>query len=108
MKIDISDKLYSDIVEYCKTNNIDDVNKFIKKIINQGFTTEKWGTLNNKESKKEIVEKIIISAITVQPEIQIVEKIIISAVTNQEVVKKIVTDKTDNVDLYGERNVRKI
>lgn len=89
MRIEIPDKLYSDIVEYCKVNNIEDVNKFIKKIINQGFATEKWGSFEeNKEPKKEIIEKTIISA-----------------TTNQQVEKKIIVD---NNDLYGERNVRKI
>lgn len=132
MKIDITEKLYNDIVEYCKMNNIDDVDKFIRRIINQGFTTEKWGTIGNEtQPKKEVIEKIIISAITIQPEIQIIEKIIVSAVTNEQTkivytgetkdvinfvyninVKqpqvKPITEKKDNIDLYGERNVRKI
>ena len=94
MKIEITDKLYSDIVEYCKVNNIEDVDKFIKRIINQGFSAEKWGTIGKDEK--------------IKTEIKIVEKIIISAVTSQQIEEKIVTEKTDNIDLYGERNVRKI
>jgi hypothetical protein len=135
MKIEITDKLYSDILEYCKVNNIPDVDKFIKKIVNQGFTTEKWGVIGeNKEVKKEIIEKIIISAITTDPEIKIIEKIIVSAITNEETKiiytgdnKNVVNviynvnvkptkepkinttnQNKDNIDLYGERNIRKV
>jgi hypothetical protein len=132
MKIEITDKLYTDIVEYCKINNIEDVDKFIKRIINQGFTTEKWGTMSDTNNpKKEVVEKIIISAITTPPEIKIVEKIVVSAITNEqtkivysgdnkdvinvvyninikEPITKPIIEKKDNTDLYGERNVRKI
>jgi hypothetical protein len=145
MKVELPEKIYDEIKEYCRVNNIDDVDKFIRKILNQGFTTEKWGVIGeNKEPKKEIVEKIIISAITVEPEIKvvekiiysatsepeikIVEKIIVSATTNEitkyvntgesithiynvyvkpESQKKIINKPNDNIDLYGERNIRK-
>lgn len=166
MKVELPEKIYDEIKEYCRVNNIDDVDKFIRKIVNQGFTTEKWGVIGeNKEPKTEIVEKIIekviISAITSSPEIQIVEKVIVSAVTSDpeirvvekiiysgtaepeikfvekivvsattnevtkivntgdsinyvynvyikpEEPKKEITKPNDNVDLYGERNIRK-
>lgn len=132
MKIELPEKIYNEIKEYCQANSIDDVDKFIRKILNQGFTTEKWGVIgDNKEPKKEIVEKIIISAITSEPEIKIVEKLVVSAITTEETkiiytgdsknvinyvyninvkqpqIKKTV-EKKDNIDLYGERNIRKI
>ena len=162
MKIELPEKIYDEIKEYCRVNNIDDVDKFIRKILNQGFTTEKWGVIGeNKEPKTEIIEKIIISAITSEPEIRIVEKVIISAITTNpetkvvekivysgtsqpeiKIVEKIVVSATtnevtkfvntgdsinyiynvyvkpeqpkkeiikpnDNIDLYGERNIRK-
>lgn len=126
MKVEISEKIYDDIKKYCTSNNIDDIEKFINKIINQGFTTEKWGTIGgDKNVKPQIVEKIIISAVTSEPEIKIVEKIIISAVTSEET--KIVSTgesinyvyniyvkpdeikkNNSNSDLYGENNIRKI
>lgn len=146
MKIELPEKIYDEIKEYCRVNNIDDVDKFIRKILNQGFTTEKWGVIgDNKEPKKEVIEKIIISAITIEPEIKIIEKIIytgqttepeikivekivFSATTNEvikfvntgqsinyiynlyskpEKVKKEVSNTNINIDLYGERNIRK-
>ena len=168
MKVELSDKIYDDIKEYCRVNHIDDVDKFIKKIINQGFTTEKWGVIGeNKEPKTEIIEKIIISAITTEPEIrivekivytsdtktpeirivekivyssdtkipdvQIVEKIILSAITKEETKiiysgsnknvinyvyninaadkktkTEVIKQSTENIDIYGERKIRKI
>lgn len=149
MKIELPEKIYNEIKEYCQANSIDDVDKFIRKILNQGFTTEKWGVIgDNKEPKKEIVEKIIISAITTEPEIKIIEKIIYSGVTKEpeiKIIEKLIVsaitteetkiiytgesknvinyvyninvkepqikktvEKKDNIDLYGERNVRKI
>lgn len=88
MKIELSEKIYDEIKEYCRLNNIDDVDKFIRKILNQGFTAEKWGVIgDNKEPKKEIIEKIIISAITTQPEIKIIEKVVISAITADPEIK---------------------
>lgn len=163
MKVELPEKIYDEIKEYCRVNSIDDVDKFIRKIVNQGFTTEKWGVIGeNKEPKTEIiekiVEKIIISAITSEPEIKIVEKIVVSAITSEpeikiiytgetsepeiKIVEKIVVSATtnevtkyintgdsinyvynvyvkpdqpkkeinkskDNIDLYGERNIRK-
>lgn len=149
MKIELPEKIYNEIKEYCRANSIDDVDKFIRKILNQGFTTEKWGVIgDNKEPKKEVVEKIIISAITTEPEIKIIEKIIYSGVTKEpeiKIIEKLIVsaitteetkiiytgesknvinyvyninvkdpqikktvEKKDNIDLYGERNVRKI
>ena len=160
MKVELSDKIYDDIKEYCRVNHIDDIDKFIKKIVNQGFTTEKWGVIGkNKEPKTEIIEKIIISAITAPPEIKIVEKIVYTSDTKEpeikivysagtkEIVEKIVisavtkeetkiiysgnnksvinyvyninaVDKksktevtnqpTENIDIYGERKIRKV
>lgn len=103
MKVELPEKIYDEIKEYCRVNNIDDVDKFIRKILNQGFATEKWGVIGeNKESKKEIVEKIIISAITSEPEIKIVEKIIYSAVTSEpeiRVVEKIIYSGTGEPEI---------
>lgn len=103
MKVELPEKIYDEIKEYCRVNNIDDVDKFIRKILNQGFTTEKWGVIGeNKEPKKEIiekiVEKIIISAVTVEPEVRVVEKIIYSGTGEPEVkfVEKIVLSATTN------------
>lgn len=103
MKIELPEKIYDEIKEYCRVNNIDDVDKFIRKILNQGFTTEKWGVIGeNKEPKTEIIEKIIISAITTQPEVKILEKVVISAITIEpeiKVIEKIIYSGTSKPEI---------
>lgn len=103
MNFELPEKIYNEIKEYCHANNIDDVDKFIRKILNQGFTTEKWGVIGeNKEPKKEIIEKIIISAITKEPEIKIVEKIVYSAITTEpevKIVEKIIYSGTGEPEI---------
>jgi len=133
MKIELPEKIYNEIKEYCRTNNIDDIDKFIRRILNQGFTTEKLGVIGeNKTQKKELIEKLIISAITIEPEIKIIEKIVYSAETKEPEIKIIYSgenkntinyvyninakeskvtkpkDTKENIDLYGEKNIRKI
>lgn len=98
MKIEIKEKMYSEIQKYCEINNIDDITKFINKILNQGFSAEKWGVPTNSKSKvvEKIVEKIIISAITQEPQkIEIKEK-------------KDIEFPIDNEDFYGEKKFRQI
>jgi len=91
MKYDFDEKLYNEIVEYCKINDITDIDKFIKDIVKDGFTKEKWGDINLKFVKpipKEIVEPT--------KEIMPTENV------------KINIKKTDDNDFYGENNYREI
>ena len=56
MEININDRLYFNIQEYCKYNEIDD-NEYINDCIVKQFNIDKFGDLNeilgNKEEKKE-------------------------------------------------------
>ena len=45
--MEIPSKLQKEINEYCKANNIDDVNTFMLKILIQGFNIEKYGLKPN-------------------------------------------------------------
>jgi len=48
MKIfNVDDSLYIDIEQFCKLNNIEDVDEFIKKSLISGFNIEKYGDLND-------------------------------------------------------------
>lgn len=62
MEIKIDKVLYSDIETYCKVNNIQDINGFIKKMIRKGFTMEKFGEIydvlrNSKPEPSEIAQE---------------------------------------------------
>lgn len=54
----LPDKLKNDVIEYCKLNNIDDINSFIIKMIRQSLTIEMYG--RNPEFIKPELPNIVI------------------------------------------------
>jgi hypothetical protein len=81
MEIKIDKVLYSDIETYCKVNNIQDINGFIKKMIRKGFTMEKFGEVYDvlRNSKPEPSETI--KEPSIAPSIDTIEK---PEVTNEK------------------------
>lgn len=53
----IPKSLKDEIWEYCRVNNISNIDEFTLKLIKQGFTIEKFGA--TPEAKERIVEKIV-------------------------------------------------
>lgn len=43
MNFSINDKLYNNILEYCKLNHIEDIESEINKLIEIGFNVDKYG-----------------------------------------------------------------
>lgn len=77
LKMGIPKKIYNDIVEYCRLNDIPNIDEFILKMISQGFTVEKYGAAPS--AKEKIVEKVVekeIEKIVEVPVEKIVEKIV--------------------------------
>lgn len=74
----IPKKIKDDIWEYCRLNDISDVEGFTKKMLKQGLTVEKYGTLGDNVVVKEvekIVEKIVEKPVEVIKEVEkIIEK----------------------------------
>lgn len=103
-KIDIKDKVYDEINQFCKSNNIEDVNKFINKILNQGFAAEKWGSIGPTQPK--IIEKIIISAVT--QEQQIIHSENNNILKTDTKVTKTIDYPIDDSDFYGEKKLRQL
>jgi len=79
--MEIPDNLRKEIEQYCRVNNISNIDEFTLKLIKQGFTMEKFGatpatTIVEKEVEKIVevpVEKIVEKIVEVQVE-KIVEK----------------------------------
>ena len=98
MEIKIDKVLYSDIETYCKVNNIQDINGFIKKMIRKGFTMEKFGEVydvlrnSNPEPSETIKEP------SIAPSIATIEK---PEVTNEK--QEIIVP----IDIKKEKEVRK-
>jgi len=71
MSMEIPKELNNEIWEYCRSNNITNIDEFTLKLLKQGFTTEKFGATPVTKTVEKIVEK------TVEvPVEKIVEKIV--------------------------------
>lgn len=105
MEIKIDKVLYSDIETYCKVNNIQDINGFIKKMIRKGFTMEKFGEVYDvlRNSKPEPSETIKEPSIATS--ISTIEK---PEVTNEK--PEVTNEKQEiivPIDIKKEKEVRK-
>ena len=78
--MELPKEIKNEIWEYCRTNNITNVDEFITNMVSRGFTSEKFGAVpwekppEIKEVEK-IVEKEVIKEVPVEV-IKEVEKII--------------------------------
>ena len=59
MKLDIPTNLIKDIMIYCEANSITDVDKFVIKMLRQGFTTEKFGRFPQIEDKEPKITPVV-------------------------------------------------
>jgi len=84
----LDDNLYSEIVEYCKLNNIENPIKFIHKLLQKAFMVEKYG--NEPHISQELPNDYVKETIT-EP----ISTEIITSTVDQIIEKK-------NKDLYGE------
>jgi len=71
--MEIPKAIKDEIWEYCRVNNITNVDEFTLKLIKQGFTIEKFGATPTANEK--IIEKIIEKIVEVPIE-KIVEKVV--------------------------------
>jgi hypothetical protein len=86
--IDLDTKLWKDIDEFCKLNEIEDTEKFFYDCFIKGYSIEKNGLLNS--SEPEIIEKEIIKEVKVEVPVE-VEKIV------EKVVEVENTEKIDEL-----------
>ena len=109
----IPKNIKDDINQYCKLNNIENVESFIIKVLRSGFDIEKYGLLNDitpkiieKEIQKivyrdiikevpvvEYVEVEIIKEIIVEKEIPVENGVIKEVIVEKEVIKDVIIEK---------------
>ena len=80
----LSPELELEIVNYCTANNIKDIDAFKIKMLKQGFTIEKYGSIPFQSKEKKVVEE--------KKDVEVKEPEI-TGVTEEKIIKK---------DLYGE------
>lgn len=86
--MEIPTNLKNEIWEYCRANNITNIDEFTLKLVKQGFTVEKFGATPGK------IEKIVEKLVEVPVE-KIVEKLV--EVTVEKIVEKeiFITDNSE-------------
>jgi hypothetical protein len=101
--------LGDEFLEYCKLNNVDDIEKMAKDTFQRGFTILKYGEIPSQGTPKEIikiqeVEKIVEVIkevpIEIKGETQIITKEI--PITDEETIKKLELLQTENDKLKDE------
>jgi len=71
------------VQEYCKLNNIEDVDMFITKCYTEGFNIKKYGTMGN-DSQPNIVEMEIIK--------EVIKEVPVEVIKTVEVVKEVLVE----------------
>ena len=90
----ISKKLKDEIWDYCRLNDITDINNFIERMVQQGYNIEKYGT-SPIDFTPEVIEKIVEKEIEVIKEVPVevikeIEKEVIKEVIKEVPVEKII------------------
>jgi hypothetical protein len=110
--MEVPKKLKDEIWEYCRLNDISNIDEFIINMIRQGYSVEKFGTtpLGTTEVKevekiveviREVpVEKIIEKEVFITDDIQITE--LTNKLTQLEEEKRIFSTKTTEIDTIRE------
>jgi len=87
------------VQEYCKLNNVDDVNKFITKCFTEGFNIKKFGLLGD-DSKKP-VEIEVIREIRVEVPVEVIKEV---EVIREVIVEVPVTNTVEKIIEVGKPN----
>lgn len=111
----ISQKLKDEIWDYCRMNDITDVNGFIQRMVQQGYNIEKYGTApidltpEVKEVEK-IVEVEVIKEVVKEVPVEVIKEVEVIREVPVEVIKEIekvvekevyVTDDVANKELQN-------
>ena len=95
--MEIPKKLKDEFWEYCRLNNITDIDSFMLKSLQQGFNIEKYGTTPFKiGGEPEVIEKEVIKVITATTEVEVVREVPVEIEVIKEVEKIVEVTVTDN------------
>jgi hypothetical protein len=85
----VNPKYNSDILDYCKLNNIDDVELFVSQCFKQGFDIKKYGLLGKtlNEGEKDLIKEVIVEKLVEVPVDRIVEVPVEVIVEKEKIVE---------------------
>lgn len=93
--MELPKKITDDIWEYCRLNSITDITAFTIKMVQQGFTVEKYGATPSERVVEKIVEKIV--------EVEVIKEVEKIVEVEKEVIKEIrITDNEETNKLLLE------
>jgi hypothetical protein len=84
--LNINSKYENDIQQYCKLNNIVDVNLFVTQCFKQGFDIKKYGFLGKTLTED---EKPLINEVIVEKRIEIPVEVIKEVIIEKEIIKEV-------------------
>jgi hypothetical protein len=93
--MEIPKKLKDEIEDYCKLNNIINIDEFMLKLLRRGFTVEKYGATPASNQVEKIVEKIVEVPINIVDE-ELIER------------HKLLTSENERLEKYVEELLGKI
>ena len=109
----VNPKYNSDILDYCKLNNIDDVELFVSQCFKQGFDIKKYGLLGKtlNEGEKDLIKEVIVEKLVEVPVDRIVEvpvEVIVEKEKIVEVPVEVVIEKEIIKEIPVEKVVTKV
>ena len=117
MGIKLTTSQLKSVQEYCKLNNIEDIDKFISKCFTEGYNINKYGLLGGDSEKiggveEKQVEIEVIREIRVEVPIEIIKEVEVIQYVDREVIKEvpveIIKEKIVNVIQEVVPNIDKI
>ncbi len=101
------------VQEYCKLNNIEDIDKFITKCYTEGFNIKKYGLLGNDSGKTDIVgekqvEIEVIREIRVEVPVEVIKEVEVIREVIKEIVKEVPVEIIKEVEVIKEIPIEKV
>ena len=109
--LNINSKYEYDIQQYCKLNNIEDVNLFVTQCFKQGFDIKKYGFLGNSlnEGEKHLINEVIVEK-RIEIPVEVIKEIPVEVIKEVKVIEYVDREviKEIFVEVPKEKTVTKI
>jgi len=100
--MEIPKNINDDIWNYCRLNNITDINGFMLKMLMQGFNIEKYGSTPTKITPPEIIEKEVIKYV----EKEVIKEVPVEKIVEREIIREVPVEKI--ITLTDEEHSKKL
>ena len=112
-QIKLTSNQLKSVQEYCKLNNIEDVDKFISKCYTEGFNINKYGLLGDDSGKTGIVgekqvEIEVIREIRVEVPVEVIKEVEVIREVIKEIVKEVPVEIIKEVEVIKEIPIEKV